>query len=57
MNKSLLLIPVFVLMSAFTQLSAQTQSAAADTSQYPYWIAMMQDPDANFFQVQSTFNK
>lgn len=57
MKKSLILIPVFLLLTAFTRISAQTATASADTSQYPYWIAMMQDPDANFFQVQSAFNK
>jgi PKD repeat protein len=57
MKKSLFLIPVFVFITAFSRLSAQAVAAAADTAQYPYWIAMMQDPDANFFQVQSAFNK
>ena len=27
-----------------------------DTANYPYWIQMMQDPDANFFQTQRAFN-
>ena len=31
-------------------------SEAADTANYPYWIEMMQDPDANFYQTQRAFN-
>jgi len=57
MKKSLLLISVVIFLTAFTKLSAQSVTAAADTSQFPYWISMMQDPDANFFQIQSAFNK
>ena len=26
-----------------------------DTSEYPYWIEMMQDPKANFFETQNAF--
>jgi len=56
MKKIVLLFPVIVLLSTFTKLSAQPVTVVADTSEYPYWISMMQDPDANFFQVQSAFN-
>ena len=28
-----------------------------DSANYPYWIAMMQDPAVNFFKVQSAFNR
>ncbi len=28
---------------------------SADTSNYPYWIEMMKDPNANFFQTQRAF--
>ncbi|MCD4772070.1 MAG: hypothetical protein K8R41_01655, partial [Bacteroidales bacterium] len=28
-----------------------------DTADYPYWIEMMQDQDANFYQTVSAFNK
>ncbi|MEI6059271.1 MAG: T9SS type A sorting domain-containing protein [Bacteroidota bacterium] len=57
MKKILLFLPALLLLMAFTRVSAQTVKAAADTSQYPYWITMMQDPNANFFQIQSAFNK
>ncbi len=57
MKKALLLLPVILLLTAFTRLSAQSTTVVADTSEYPYWISMMQDPDVNFYQVQSAFNK
>ena len=34
----------------------QTDRQAGDTASYPYWIQMMQDPTANFFQTQRAFN-
>jgi len=37
------------------QLSAQQNSV--DTTDYPYWIDMMQDPDANFNATVSAFEK
>jgi hypothetical protein len=39
-------------------LSAQTTLSTnpPDTSEYPYWIEMMQDPAVNFFDVQRAFN-
>jgi len=39
----------------FTPLYSQI-TVPSDTAEYPYWIQMMQDPDANFFQTQSAFN-
>lgn len=33
-----------------------TTSHAPDTSDYPYWIHMMQDESINFFDVQRAFN-
>ena len=56
MKKKLLLFPVFVILMAFNSLSAQSVVTPADSSQYPYWISMMQDPNANFFSIQSAFN-
>ena len=40
-------------------VSAQGPLAAQqkDTANFPYWITMMQDPDANFYATQSAFNK
>ncbi|MFH1937599.1 MAG: PKD domain-containing protein, partial [Bacteroidota bacterium] len=58
MKKYLLLIVVgtlFPLMSP-AQQQPGSQSVANDTTNYPYWIDMMQDPTVNFFQVQRAFN-
>lgn len=56
--KNLLLIwgISFVLSQA---VSAQGSLVAqpADTADYPYWVKMMQDPDANFYTTQHAFNK
>lgn len=40
-------------LSAFSQTN--NTIAKPDTSEYPYWIEMMQDPEANFFDVQRAF--
>ena len=41
--------------SAFAQYPAL--SSHPDTSQFPYWIQMMKDPDANFYAARSAFNQ
>ena len=51
---------LFVLMTALTvSVFSQTEIATtnADTADYPYWVDMMQDPDANFFETQRAFEK
>ncbi|MPL69083.1 hypothetical protein SDC9_14816 [bioreactor metagenome] len=35
---------------------ASAQNAVNDTASYPYWVEMMQDPSANFFETQKAFN-
>jgi len=37
------------------QIHAQDKTVN-DTANYPYWIEMMQDKDANFYDVQKAFN-
>ncbi len=47
-----------VMMAAIFSLAASTgisQVQAPDTSEYPYWIEMMQDPKQNFFETQKAF--
>lgn len=34
-----------------------TMAQEKDYSTYPYWVDMMQDPDANFFETQKAFNQ
>ncbi len=49
-----------VLLPAFA-VSAYSQDIAdptlPDTSDYPYWVEMMQDPSVNFYKVQRAFNQ
>ena len=40
---------------AFFQTQAQ-ENMVKDTADYPYWIEMMQDQNANFYDVQNAFN-
>lgn len=57
--RTTLFLLIIALFSGIT-LKAQTQTpippALNDTSNYPYWIEMMQDPSVNFFKVQRAFN-
>lgn len=43
---------VVILLS---QSPAFSQELPADAATYPYWIEMMQDPSANFFETQQAF--
>ncbi len=51
MIKKLLVLSIVV----FNYLPTQAQNSN-DTSNYPYWIDMMQDRNVNFFQTQRAFN-
>ncbi|MCX6266592.1 MAG: PKD domain-containing protein [Bacteroidetes bacterium] len=57
MFKSLLLFAFTFLFVMVGQSQNTGASPANDTANYPYWIRMMQDPDANFFQTQRAFNR
>ncbi len=46
---------VFILI-LLNQSPASAQNLPADAATYPYWIEMMQNPDANFFETQQAFN-
>ena len=37
--------------------SVNNNNILPDTADYPYWIEMMQDPEANFFDTQNAFYK
>jgi len=58
MKKYLLLTAglLFLIRFGFAQNQVQNPQAVNDTANFPYWIQMMQDPDANFFQTQRAFN-
>lgn len=51
MKKSILF--VFLMFLASFLSFSQTEN---DTASYPYWIEMMQDEDANFYDIQRAFN-
>ncbi len=52
---------LFCLLACFLSFTGKAQTtkisppAVRDTSNYPYWIEMMQDPTVNFFKVQRAF--
>jgi len=52
--KHLFILLTFTILGFF-QLQAQ-EDMVKDTADYPYWIEMMQDHDANFYDVQKAFN-
>ena len=54
-----ILLIFMVSLVGFNELAAQSNSrqSSADTSDYPYWIRMMQDPDANYFATVGAFEK
>ena len=49
-------LTIFLLISG-KDLTGQVAVSASDTADYPYWVQMMQDPEANFFSTVSAFNK
>lgn len=51
---SSLLIVAYIVLSSITA-TAQNQSSDRDYQTYPYWVDMMQDPNANFFETQKAF--
>jgi photosystem II stability/assembly factor-like uncharacterized protein len=51
----LLLILLLPFLTSYA--SAQGTSEIPDTADFPYWMQMMQDPNANFYATQSAFNK
>ncbi|MCD4746094.1 MAG: PKD domain-containing protein [Bacteroidales bacterium] len=57
--KKLKFLLLLIFISFFT-FNGFTQTAyinnQPDTSNYPYWIEMMQDPTVNFYDVQKAFN-
>jgi PKD repeat protein len=50
-----ILLSIAVICCLFSQTKAQTK-IVNDTAMHPYWIEMMQDPSANFYDVQRAFN-
>ena len=56
MRKLLLSVTLLMLIVMAGRAQSSGSAATGDTASVPYWIQMMQDPDANFFQTQRAFN-
>ena len=54
MIKKILLISICMLISNMLNAQAKKKSSF-DYAYYPYWIKMMDDPNANFFEVEKAF--
>ena len=51
-------IGFLIILSAGTlQAQFNSDQAAGDTANFPYWVQMMQDPDAKFRDTQRAFEK
>lgn len=55
MNKVFIFILAAFLSLLVFSAKAQNTTAQPDTADFPYWIEMMQDPNANFFQTVNAF--
>ena len=54
LKKGVTLLLVYIIMSNINFVLGQ--SISQDTTDYPYWIEMMQDPDANFNETVKAYN-
>lgn len=48
-------ISILMITGLYTYAQPGTTISSADTSDYPYWIEMMQDESVNFYDVQRAF--
>jgi len=55
--KFLLLTGIALIFSLPSESQSSPGMATADTANYPYWIRMMQDPDARFSATQRAFDQ
>ncbi len=56
MNKIHIFIFWLLLISASVYSQSTGNASANDTATHPYWIEMMQNPDANYYQTVRAFN-
>jgi len=47
----------FLAQFTFSQRIITTDQIPEDAAEYPYWVDMMQDPEANFFATQEAFSR
>jgi hypothetical protein len=52
----LLCCTIVLLLFFLKPVTVVCQNLSGDTANYPFWIAMMQDPAANFYKTQRAFN-
>lgn len=57
MKKTLRLTAIIMLFALTGNAQAISAKTLNDTTNFPYWIEMMQNPDANFFQTQRAFTQ
>ena len=55
-QKRVLSVLVVLLFTATLFGQSKLENLNPPASEYPYWIEMMQDEDANFYDVQEAFN-
>jgi PKD repeat protein/photosystem II stability/assembly factor-like uncharacterized protein len=55
-KRNLLFVSLFWLTLTFSSPAQTITGNASDTTNYPYWIQMMNDPGENFYHVQRAFN-
>ncbi|NQV03735.1 MAG: hypothetical protein HQ542_13885, partial [Bacteroidia bacterium] len=48
---------IFTTLIVKSQSVSPSSSSLENTANYPSWVSMMQDPDANFFATQEAFNR
>ncbi len=55
--KNLIILTFLTVMGISVFAQTESNKAAKDTANFPYWIKMMKDPNANFFETQKAFEK
>lgn len=56
-RKFLVVLLIFILKVSISHAQNSVGQSVTDTAAYPYWIRMMQDPQANFFATVGAFEK
>ena len=56
MKRFVFLAALLLCLNLSARSQVPGQSSSRDTAEYPYWIEMMQDPSANFFDTRRAFN-
>jgi len=57
MKHKILLFSILLIYALFAKSQVSNNSTGLSASDYPYWIEMMQDPDANYYATIDSFNK